>query len=55
MLYDLLKSFAREALSAIKWIGQAAPDEDLILGDLSVMAKEIFEGKENSLSVNEHR
>ena len=51
VLYDLLKSFPREELSAIKWIGQG-PNEDIILGDLSVMADEIFGGLENSLVVN---
>jgi len=51
ILYDLLRSFPREELSAIKWIGQR-PVEDSILCDLSVMADEIFEGVENSLAVN---
>jgi len=51
VIYDLLKSFPREELSAIKWIGQG-PNENFILGDLSVMADEIFEGLENSLMVN---
>ena len=46
-----MKSFPREELSAIKWIGQG-PNENIILGDLSVMADEIFEGPENSLVVN---
>jgi hypothetical protein len=54
VLYDLLKSFPRDALSAIKWIGQE-PDKNIILGDLSVMAEEIFEGKENILVVNRHK
>ena len=48
VLYDLLKSFPKEELSTIKWI-DPRPDEEIILGDLSVMADEIFEGQENSL------
>ncbi|MBL7178221.1 MAG: nucleotidyl transferase AbiEii/AbiGii toxin family protein [Desulfobacteraceae bacterium] len=48
VLYDLLKSFPKEELSNIKWI-DPRPDEEIILGDLSVMADEIFEGHENSL------
>jgi len=51
VLYDLLKSFPREELSAIKWIGQR-PNEDIIFGDLGVMADEIFGGLENSIVVN---
>ncbi len=54
VLYDLLKSFPREELSAIKWIGQG-PVEDSILCDLSVMADEVFEGVENSLVVNKDK
>jgi hypothetical protein len=50
VIYDLLKSFPKEELSAIKWIGQG-PNENIILGDLSIMADEIFEGMENSLTV----
>lgn len=49
ILYDLLKSFPGHELSAIKWIGPK-PDKDLILGDLGVMAEDIFAGTENSLS-----
>jgi len=48
VFYDLLKSFPKEELSTIKWI-DPRPDEEVILGDLSVMADEIFEGQENSL------
>ena len=54
VIYDLLKSFPSKELSAIKWIGQG-PDKDIILGDLSVMAVEIFEGMENSLAVNSRK
>jgi len=49
VLYDLLKTFPREALSSIKWIGPQ-PEEDLLIGDLNVMADEMFEGKENTLA-----
>lgn len=52
ILYDLLKSFPREELSAIKWMDQG-PKEDAILADLSVIASEVFEGKDNSLMSNE--
>ena len=52
VLHDLLKSFPRQELSAIKWI-EPQPDENLILGDLSVMAEEIFIGQENSLAHGE--
>ena len=48
VLYDLLKSFPKEELATIKWI-DPRPDEEIILGDLSVMANDIFEGQENSL------
>jgi len=54
VLYDLLKSFPREELSTIKWIG-SGPNEDIILEDLSIMADEIFEGKENSLVIKSRR
>jgi len=54
VLYDLLKSFPREELSAIKWIGPE-PNKDFILEDLSIMADEIFEGKENSLVIKGRR
>ena len=54
VIYDLLKSFPKKELSAIKWIGQG-PNENLIRGDLSIMADEIFEGMENSLAVNERK
>jgi len=53
VLYDLLKSFPRKELSAIKWIGPK-PDEDILLGDLNVMASDIFEGQENSLAAKRH-
>jgi hypothetical protein len=54
VLYDLLKSFPREELSAIKWI-DPRPNEEIILGDLSIMADEIFTGQENSLVVKGRR
>jgi len=54
VLYDLLKSFPREELSTIKWIGPG-PNKDIILEDLSIMADEIFEGKENSLVIKGRR
>ena len=54
VLYDLLKSFPREELSTIKWIGPG-PNKDFILEDLSIMADEIFEGKENSLVIKGRR
>jgi len=53
VLYDLLKSFPKEELSTIKWIDRR-PDEEIILGDLSVMADELFEGQENSLVKGRH-
>jgi hypothetical protein len=49
VLYDLLKSFPEKELSSIKWIGPK-PDEDCIITDLNVMADEMFEGQENSLT-----
>jgi hypothetical protein len=51
VLYDLLKSFPKEALSAIKWI-DPKPDETLFVADLQVMAAEIFEGLDNSLAAD---
>lgn len=52
VLYDLLKSFPGRDLSAIKWIGPK-PKDGILLGDLSVMAEDIFAGRENSLAVRE--
>lgn len=49
VLYDLLNSFPRHELSAIRWI-EPRPDEDLIIGDLHIMADDIFFGVENSLA-----
>ena len=54
ILYDLLMSFPREELSAIKWVG-VKPIELNILRDLKVMAVEIFEGSDNSLNVNKSK
>ena len=49
VLYNLLKSFPREALSSIKWI-DPKPDDDLIVKDLDVIANEMFEGIDNTLA-----
>lgn len=51
VLYDLLKSFPKKALSAIKWTAPK-PDETLFMVDLQVMAAEIFEGLDNSLAAD---
>ncbi len=49
VLYDLLKSFPRQELSAIKWI-EPKPDDELFFADLSLMAEDIFSGRANSLT-----
>jgi len=52
VLYDLLRSFPGEELSAIKWVGEG-PSKRILLDDLNVMAGEIFEGQDNSLVADE--
>ena len=48
MIFDLLMSFPSEALGPIKWIGHQ-PNRDFLLEDIRIMAKDIFEGLDNSL------
>ncbi|MFP4037444.1 MAG: hypothetical protein ACLFUE_07975, partial [Desulfobacteraceae bacterium] len=48
VLYDLLKSFPKEELSAIKWI-EPKPNDELFFADLGLMAEDIFSGRVNSL------
>jgi len=49
LFVNLLKSFPRQELSAIKWI-EPKPDEGFLIGDLNTMADDIFSGVENSLT-----
>jgi len=50
LLYDLLKSFPTEQLSAIKWIG-TRPNDGKFSKELDSMAQDIFDGRENSLKL----
>ncbi len=50
VLYDLLKSFPKQALSSIKWIIPRTNDV-LFAETLNVIAHEMFEGLDNTLCV----
>ncbi len=49
VLFDLLNSFPKKELESIKWI-KPEPSHQLIMKDLGIMAKDIFEGRQNSLA-----
>lgn len=49
VLYDLLKSFPTQALPSIKWV-TGMPDEALFMANLNIIAKEMFEGLDNTLA-----
>jgi predicted nucleotidyltransferase component of viral defense system len=49
-LYDLLKSFPSEQLSNIKWT-ETRPEETVFMTELNAMAEDLFEGRENSLTI----
>ena len=52
VLYDLLKSFPKKELSAIKWIASYNAEE--LMTDLSIMADDLFGASDNSLhSINQ--
>jgi len=52
VLYDLLKSFPKKELSAIKWIASFYKEE--LMADLSIISDDLFEPRDNCLpSINQ--